>query len=105
VEKTLSSVQSSGQTDSGVSARMFGTMLSWLSDHESDVFVVATSNDVRKLPPGFSRAERWDGTFFLDLPCQHEKDLIWSRVQSSLDGLMVERPRRRIIRPTTPQEA
>jgi hypothetical protein len=58
----------SGQTDSGVGARMFGAFLTWLSDHESDVFVVATSNDISKLPPEFSRAERWDGTFFLDLP-------------------------------------
>ena len=77
IEKAFAGVQSSGQTDSGVSARMFGTMLSWLSDHESDVFVVATSNDVSKLPPEFSRAERWDGTFFLDLPGQQEKDVIW----------------------------
>ena len=77
IEKALAGVQSCGQTDSGVSARMFGTFLGWLNDHESDVFVVATSNDISKLPPEFSRAERWDGTFFLDLPGQHEKDAIW----------------------------
>jgi SpoVK/Ycf46/Vps4 family AAA+-type ATPase len=77
IEKALGGVQSSGQTDSGVSARMFGTMLSWLSDHESDVFVVATSNDISKLPPEFSRAERWDGIYFIDLPEQREKDAIW----------------------------
>jgi SpoVK/Ycf46/Vps4 family AAA+-type ATPase len=77
VEKALSGVQSSGQTDSGVSARMFGTVLSWLNDHESDVFVVCTANDVSKLPPEFSRAERFDGVFFLDLPGRREKDAIW----------------------------
>jgi SpoVK/Ycf46/Vps4 family AAA+-type ATPase len=77
IEKALAGVQSSGQTDSGVSARLFGTFLTWLSDHESDVFVVATSNDISKLPPEFSRAERWDGTFFLDLPGRREKDAIW----------------------------
>jgi hypothetical protein len=77
IEKALSGVQSSGQTDSGVSARLFGTFLTWLSDHDSDVFVIATSNDVSKLPPEFSRAERWDGTFFLDLPGRKEKDAIW----------------------------
>ena len=77
IEKALSGIQSSGQTDSGVSARMFGTMLGWLSDHESDVFVVATSNDISKLPPEFSRAERWDGTFFLDLPGPSQKETIW----------------------------
>jgi hypothetical protein len=77
VEKALAGVQSSGQTDSGVSARLFGALLGWLSDHESDVFVVATANDVSRLPPEFSRAERWDGTFFLDLPGRREKDTIW----------------------------
>ena len=58
IEKGLSGVQASGQTDSGVSARMFGTLLSWLNDHESDVFFVCTANDVSKLPPEFTRAER-----------------------------------------------
>ena len=42
VEKALSGVAASGQTDSGVSARLYGTFLSWINDHETDVFVVAT---------------------------------------------------------------
>ena len=92
IEKALAGVQSSGQTDSGVSARVFGTMLSWLSDHESDVFVVATSNDISKLPPEFSRAERWDGTFFIDLPGQHEKHMIW-RMYAAKFGLDPDQPR------------
>ena len=77
VEKALAGVASSGQTDSGVSARLFGTFLTWLSDHTSDVFVVCTSNDISKLPPEFSRAERFDGVFFLDLPSTAEKAKIW----------------------------
>ena len=56
-EKALSGVAGSGQTDSGVSARLFGSLLTWLNDHESDVFVVCTANDVSKLPPEFCRAE------------------------------------------------
>jgi hypothetical protein len=43
------------------------------------VFVVATANDISKLPPEFSRAERWDAVYFLDLPAAGEKDLIWSQ--------------------------
>jgi hypothetical protein len=78
VEKALAGVASSGQTDSGVSARMFGAFLGWLNDHESDAFVVCTANDVSKLPPEFARAERFDGTFFLDLPGAREKEVIWS---------------------------
>jgi hypothetical protein len=75
LEKALSGVGSTG--DSGVSTRMFGTLLTWLSDHESEVFIVATSNDISKLPPEFARAERFDGVFFLDLPTGKDKDAIW----------------------------
>jgi SpoVK/Ycf46/Vps4 family AAA+-type ATPase len=77
VEKALSGVASSGQTDSGVSARLFGSFLTWLNDHESDVFFIATCNDISKLPHEFSRAERFDGIFFLDLPDKAEKEAIW----------------------------
>jgi len=78
VEKALAGVASSGQTDSGVSARLFGTFLTWLNDHESDVFVVATCNDISKLPPEFSRSERFDGIFFLDLPGVQQRRAIWN---------------------------
>jgi hypothetical protein len=77
VEKALAGVQSSGQTDSGVSARMFGAFLSWLNDHTSDVFAICTSNDISKLPPEFSRAQRFDGVFLIDLPSTAEKEKIW----------------------------
>ncbi len=77
LDKSLAGASSSGQTDSGVSARMFGTFLTWLSDHSSQVFVVATCNDISKLPPEFSRAERFDGIFFIDTPGSAQKQLIW----------------------------
>lgn len=75
IEKALSGA--GGQGDSGVSTRLLGTFLTWLNDHESDVYVVATCNDILKLPPEFSRAERWDATFFLDLPDDLERQAIW----------------------------
>ncbi|EMB13226.1 AAA ATPase central domain protein [Rhodopirellula europaea 6C] len=68
---------SGSANDSGVSSRMMGTFLTWLNDHDSDVFVVCTANDVKRLPPEFSRAERFDGVFFLDLPGRTQKDEIW----------------------------
>ena len=77
VEKALSGVSSSGQTDSGVTARLFGTFLSWLNDHTSDVFTIATCNDISKLPSEFSRSERFDAIYFLDLPVPDEKRAIW----------------------------
>jgi hypothetical protein len=76
IEKALGGV--GGQGDSGVATRLFGHLLTWLSDHTSDVFFVGTSNDVSRLPPEFARAERFDGCFFLDLPTGAEKDVIWA---------------------------
>jgi SpoVK/Ycf46/Vps4 family AAA+-type ATPase len=75
VEKALPGANGSG--DSGVSARLFGTFLTWLNDHDSDVFVVATCNNISSLPPEFARAERFDGVFFLDLPGDQQKQAIW----------------------------
>jgi hypothetical protein len=75
LEKALSGF--GGMGDSGVSTRMFGTLLTWLSDHPSDVFFVGTSNDISRLPPEFTRAERLDAVFFLDLPATAERDTIW----------------------------
>ncbi|HEY7328490.1 MAG TPA: AAA family ATPase [Gemmataceae bacterium] len=76
LEKALSGVGGAG--DSGVATRLFGTFLTYLSDRTSDTFVIGTCNDISKLPPEFSRAERWDGIFFLDLPHSTDKDAIWT---------------------------
>jgi len=92
VEKALSGVASSGSTDSGVSARLFGTFLTWLNDHESDVFTICTCNDVSKLPPEFSRAERFDGIFFLDLPSVQQKRAIW-KLYLDMFGLDPQQPK------------
>jgi hypothetical protein len=75
IDKALAGV--GGQGDSGVAARLFGTLLTWLADRTSDVFVVATANDVARLPPELARAERFDGLFFIDLPAREAKDAIW----------------------------
>jgi hypothetical protein len=80
LEKALAGVGSAG--DSGVSTRLFGTLLTYLADHESDVFFVATSNDVSRLPPELARAERFDAVFFLDLPTESEKQVIWDLYRS-----------------------
>ncbi len=79
IEKAFAGAGNSGQTDSGVSSRLFAQFLTWLNDHTSDVFVVATSNDISRLPPEFGRSERFDGLFFVDLPGRKQKDRIWSQ--------------------------
>lgn len=82
VEKALSGVSSGGRGDGGVSSRLFGTLLTWLNDHTSDVYVVMTCNNIQQLPPEFSRAERFDAVMFLDLPGRAEKDSIWQIYRS-----------------------
>ncbi|MEQ9618523.1 MAG: AAA family ATPase [Deltaproteobacteria bacterium] len=63
--------------DGGVSRRVFGTFLSWLQDRKGDVFVVATANDVRKLPPELLRKGRFDEIFFVDLPDSEARQSIF----------------------------
>lgn len=57
-----------GDGDGGVSTRVLGTFLSWLQDRNGDVFVVATANDISRLPPELMRKGRFDEIFFVDLP-------------------------------------
>ena len=60
--------QGGDEADGGVSRRVFGSFLGWLQERRGDVFVVATSNDVSRLPPEFIRKGRFDEVFFVDLP-------------------------------------
>ncbi len=57
-----------GEADGGVSGRLLGTFLTWLQERDSGVFVVATANDVDRLPPELLRKGRFDEVFFVDLP-------------------------------------
>jgi hypothetical protein len=51
----------------------FGTFLTWMQEKDKPVFVVATANDVRALPPELLRKGRFDDIFFVDLPDPHER--------------------------------
>ena len=77
LEKGFSGSQSSGQTDSGTSARVFASFLTWMQDKESPVFVVATANNVHMLPPELLRKGRFDEIFFVDLPTPEERGRIF----------------------------
>jgi AAA+ superfamily predicted ATPase len=68
---------SSGDSDGGVSKRVFGTFLSWLQERKGDVFVTATSNDIAQLPPEFIRKGRFDEIFFVDLPLSSAREEIF----------------------------
>jgi MoxR-like ATPase len=57
-----------GDSDSGTSRRMLGTLLTWMAERERPVFLVATANDIAGLPPELVRKGRFDEIFFVDLP-------------------------------------
>lgn len=69
VEKGFASAASQS-TDGGLSKRLFGELLTWLQEHPSAVFTVATANDIEALPPELLRKGRFDEIFFVDLPTE-----------------------------------
>jgi AAA+ superfamily predicted ATPase len=54
--------------DDGLSRRILGALLTWMSERRKPVFVVATANDITRLPPEMVRKGRFDEIFFVDLP-------------------------------------
>jgi AAA+ superfamily predicted ATPase len=73
IDKAFAGSQGSGATDGGTTARVFGTFLTWLSEKNAPVFVVATANDISQLPPELLRKGRLDEIFFVDLPSNEER--------------------------------
>jgi SpoVK/Ycf46/Vps4 family AAA+-type ATPase len=65
-----------GAGDGGTAARVLGTFLTWLQEKEAPVFVIATANDLSRLPPELLRKGRFDETFFVDLPDGAERRAI-----------------------------
>jgi ATP-dependent 26S proteasome regulatory subunit len=80
--------------DSGVSRRVFGVVLTWLTEKKSRTFVVMTMNRTRGIPPEFLRKGRFDEIFWTDLPSPEERDMILRihcrKRDVSLDGISAE---------------
>ncbi len=75
IEKGLSGLGSSG--DSGTSSRVFGNLLTWMQEKKSEVFVIATANNIEQLPPELLRKGRFDEIFFVDIPSEKEREKIF----------------------------
>jgi ATP-dependent 26S proteasome regulatory subunit len=73
IDKAFAGIAGSGTTDGGTGARVLGTFLTWLSEKQLPVFVVATANDISNLPPELLRKGRLDEIFFVDLPQKEER--------------------------------
>lgn len=75
IEKAFASAASQS-SDGGLSKRMFGALLTWMQEHTTPVFLIATANDIEALPPEMLRKGRFDEIFFVDLPgCQPRKQI------------------------------
>lgn len=73
IEKGFGGATSSSSGDSGTSSRVFGTFLTWMQEKTKPVFVMATANNIKTLPPEFMRKGRFDEIFFVDLPTKKER--------------------------------
>lgn len=60
-----------------VTTRLFGNFLTWMQEKDSLTFVVATANDITKLPPELLRKGRFDEIFYVGLPDRAERETIF----------------------------
>ena len=95
MEKGFSGTGSSNMSDGGTTSRVFGTFVTWMQEKSSPVFVIATANDVRALPPELLRKGRFDEIFFVDLPTMEERAEILkihlSKKKRAIDALDMHR--------------
>ncbi|MEM7762715.1 MAG: AAA family ATPase [Pseudomonadota bacterium] len=68
-----------GRDDSsGTAQRVLGTFLTWMAERQPGVFIVATANEIERLPPELVRKGRFDEIFFVDLPASDIREEILS---------------------------
>ncbi len=75
IEKAFAGVGGDG-SGNDVTTRLFGQFLTWMQEKENTVFIVATANDISRIPPEFLRKGRFDELFFADLPNGEERKKI-----------------------------
>ena len=76
LEKAFAGVGGDGGS-AEITTRLFGTFLTWMQEKESPAFVVATANDITKLPPELLRKGRFDEIFYVGLPNEAERKKIF----------------------------
>lgn len=72
IEKAFAGVGRDGGGND-ITTRLFGQFLTWMQEKENTVFIVATANDISRMPPEFLRKGRFDELFFVDLPNGEER--------------------------------
>ena len=73
IDKAFGNINAGMDGDSGTSRRVFGSLITWMQEKTSPVFIVATANNVQILPAELLRKGRFDEIFFLNLPTEPER--------------------------------
>ncbi len=73
IEKAFAGLGGAPVGDSGTSARVLGTLITWMQEKTAPVFVAATANSIEALPPELLRKGRFDEIFFIGLPTESER--------------------------------
>lgn len=95
MEKMIGTGGSADSSDGGLSKRIFGSLLTWLQEKRTPVYVVATANNLSEMPPELLRKGRFDEVFFVDLPTAQEREEIFNihlelRSQTLPQGSMID---------------
>lgn len=77
IDKGFAGLKNSVEGDSGTASRVFATLITWMQEKKAPVFVIATANNVERLPPELLRQGRFDEIFFIDLPTKAEREQIF----------------------------
>lgn len=90
-EKQFAGAGSSGDTDSGVSRRMTGRWLRFMSEPHPDIYIMGTCNSFRGVPDEYLRVGRWDSSpFYIDMPNDEEKVAILNYYLKKFDLTEIE---------------
>ncbi|MFN3926260.1 MAG: AAA family ATPase [Pseudanabaenaceae cyanobacterium] len=77
IDKAFGHIYRGIDGDSGTSRRVFASLITWMQEKTSPVFIVATANNVEVLPAELLRKGRFDEIFFLSLPNERERKEIF----------------------------
>lgn len=77
IDKAMAGMESSGKTDSGVTARVLSTLLTWRQETTHPVFMVCTANNPDMMPSMIYRKGRLDEVWAVDLPNTTEREEIF----------------------------
>lgn len=90
IEKAFSGVKGNGESDGGVSRRLFATFLTWMQEKNTACFIFATANEISTLPTEFLRRGRFDQKFFSFMPTKKECITIFRSIISGKDDVHLD---------------